>query len=283
MPIHPHRFWIHLRAVFIPMSYIYAKRWKVSRDPLIMALREVWTRWAALRRGREYVQNSDLLSVPQQELYVQDYRTIDWPAQRNNVHQVDIYSPHSAVMNALYVVLSQWERSPIKSLRNIALDRTYRQIVLEDENTSYQCLGPVNKMVNQIARYIVDGRDSVSYRQHKIKRQDFMWLGNEGMMMCGTNGSQLWDLGFTTQALVESGLAEEEENRPAMLKALSWLEKTQIRDNPRHFESNYRHQSKGAWPFSTKEQSYTVSDCTAEGLKAALYIQDDLRYVSYMV
>ncbi|KAG9037495.1 Lanosterol synthase (Oxidosqualene--lanosterol cyclase) [Tulasnella sp. JGI-2019a] len=256
-PVHPHRFWIHLRQVFIPMSFIYAKRWTAPRDPLIMSLRE--------------------------ELYVQDYRTIDWPAQRNNVHAVDMYSPHSKVMDALYLVLAQWERTPITSLRNIALRRAYNQIVLEDENTGYQCLGPVNKMVNQIARYIVDGRESVSYEGHKLGRQPFMWLGKEGMMMRGTNGSQLWDLAFITQAMVESGLAEDEGNRESMLKGLRWLERCQILENPKHYESAYRHTTKGAWPFSTKSQGYTVSDCTAEGLKSVLYIQEHLSYVPKLI
>lgn len=190
-----------------------------------------------------------------------------------------MYSPHSTVMDALYIILNQWEKSPIPSVRNAALERAYKQIVFEDENTAYQCLGPVNKMTNQVARYIVEGRDSFAYEQHKVQRQKFMWLAKEGMMMRGTNGSQLWDLSFITQAMVESGLAEEEGNREALLKALGWLDRCQIRENPKHYESAYRHQTKGAWPFSTKEQGYTVSDCTAEGLKAVLYIQEHLRYV----
>ena len=68
----------------------------------------------------------------------------------------------------------------------------------------------------------------------------------------GTNGSQLWDISFITQAMVESGLAEEEENREALLKALGWLDRCQIRENPKHYESAYRQSTKGAWPFSTK-------------------------------
>jgi lanosterol synthase len=59
-----------------------------------------------------------------------------------------------------------------------------------------------------------------------------------------------------------------------MVSALHWLEQTQIRENPRYFEEAYRHPTKGAWPFSTKEQGYTVSDCTGEGLKSVLYLQD---------
>jgi lanosterol synthase len=42
------------------------------------------------------------------------------------------------------------------------------------------------------------------------------------------------------------------------------------------YQRCYRHLSKGAWPFSTKDQSYTVSDCTAEGLKAVLLLQNKL-------
>ena len=99
-------------------------------------------------------------------------------------------------------------------------------------------------------------------------------------MACGTNGSQLWDIAFITQALVETGLGDDPDNRESMLKALDWLDKCQIRENPKHYESAYRHRTKGAWPFSTKEQGYTVSDCTAEGLKSVLYLQEHLKYVS---
>lgn len=32
----------------------------------------------------------------------------------------------------------------------------------------------------------------------------------------------------------------------------------------------YRHISKGAWPFSTRDHGWPISDCTSEGFKAAL-------------
>lgn len=32
----------------------------------------------------------------------------------------------------------------------------------------------------------------------------------------------------------------------------------------------YRHISKGSWPFPTQDHGWQVSDCTSEGLKAAL-------------
>ncbi|CDO68816.1 hypothetical protein BN946_scf184805.g25 [Trametes cinnabarina] len=129
-------------------------------------------------------------------------------------------------------------------------------------------------MMNVVVRAHVDGRESVAYKRHMERRRDFMWLAGEGMMMRGTNGSQLWDIGFTAQALVESGLAHEDEFRESVFRALRWLEHAQIRDNPKHFTTAYRHPTKGAWPFSTRTQGYTVSDCTGEGLKAVIYIQD---------
>jgi hypothetical protein len=36
----------------------------------------------------------------------------------------------------------------------------------------------------------------------------------------------------------------------------------------------YRHISKGAWPFSTRDHGWPISDCSSEGLKAALVLAE---------
>ena len=41
VPIHPHRWWIHTRNVYIPMSFLYGHRFKAREDPLILSLRKV--------------------------------------------------------------------------------------------------------------------------------------------------------------------------------------------------------------------------------------------------
>ncbi|KAF7798580.1 hypothetical protein EIP86_009802 [Pleurotus ostreatoroseus] len=248
LPFHPHRWWIHTRTVYIPMSYLYGIRFKMEENDLILSLRE--------------------------ELYTQNYYSIDWPAQRNNVAAADLYMPHHPVLDALYLVLGAYESCAIPPLRRAALEKCYKLVVNEDENTGYQTLGPVSKMMNLIVRAHVDGPESEAYKLHMEARDDFLWLGAEGMMMTGTNGSQLWDIGFITQALVETGLAKESENTDSLVAALKWLDMCQIKDHPKHFEVSYRHPTKGAWPFSTRTQGYTVSDCTGEGLKAVLYIQN---------
>ena len=104
-------------------------------------------------------------------------------------------------------------------------------------------------MFNLVARYSRDGIESESWRLHEVKRRDFMWMGAEGMMVCGTNGSQLWDTGFIVQALVETGLANEEQFKEGLLKSLEWLDGSQMQDNPKHFEKAYRHRTKGAFGF----------------------------------
>ncbi|KAG5564875.1 hypothetical protein RHGRI_000915 [Rhododendron griersonianum] len=49
--------------------------------------------------------------------------------------------------------------------------------------------------------------------------------------------------------------------------------KMQVLDDcPGNLKFWYRHISKGAWPFSTADHGWSISDCTAEGLKAALLL-----------
>jgi len=161
------------------------------------------------------------------------------------------------------------------------VEYVYKRIVREDESTGYQTLGSVSKPMNLVARFHAEGSDSYAYRQHQEKLRDFMWIGGEGMMICSTNGSQLWDIAFITQSLVETGLANDDDNKASAIKALQWLDRCQIRKNPKHYEVMNRHRTKGAWPFSTKEQGYTVSDCVGEGLKAVLYLQTQLECVIF--
>lgn len=221
-----------------PMSYLYAVRFIGPIDPLIFNLR--------------------------QELYVQPYESIKWPAQRNNVNALDIYNPHHPVLDIAHVFLGIYEHLPIPSalsclpIRSSAIKAAYRQVVYEDENTTYQTLGPVSKTFNMLCRYHHDGPESEAFKMHLTRVEDFLWLSKDGMFMAGTNGSQLWDLGFLAQAAVETGLAQLDENKEVCKGMLDWLDKAQIRGNPKHYEVAYRHRSKGAWAFSTPEQSYTV-------------------------
>ncbi|TPX32405.1 hypothetical protein SmJEL517_g04428 [Synchytrium microbalum] len=254
LPFHPGNMWCHSRMVALPMSWLYGKRYVGPITDLVKELR--------------------------QELYTLRYETIDWPRQRNNVAKVDLYQAHTYVFDFLNVFLGIYEKFPIESFRKAGLDAALHQIRTEDENTLFLDLGPVNKVMNMLITFIEDGPTSVSFHKHVDRIADFMWIGGEGMMMNGTNGSQLWDTAFMMQALVESGLAESEPAfKEHVLKALEFLDVTQIKKSAKNHKSCFRFPAEGSFPFSTRDQSYTVFDCTAEGLKAAIYLQKRVTYV----
>ncbi|KAH9811956.1 terpenoid cyclases/protein prenyltransferase alpha-alpha toroid [Melampsora americana] len=259
IPAHPWRWWVHSRQVYLAMSYLWGKRFKTELNPLLRSLRE--------------------------ELYVEGFDSIEWDQCRNLIAKEDLYTPHHPIADGLFKVLRVWEWICPKRLRESGLNRVYDLCKMEDENTNYQALAPVNKMMNLLISWDRDGAESESFKLHQANLHQFLWMTKKGMMVLATNGSQLWDLSFITQALVESTLANsnDQSTQETVNKALGWLDRCQIVENPKHYQSAYRHPTKGAWPFSTKDQGYTVSDCTAEALKSVLYLQEELEYTPKLV
>ncbi|RKP11909.1 terpenoid cyclases/protein prenyltransferase alpha-alpha toroid [Piptocephalis cylindrospora] len=248
LPFHPGRYWIHTRAVYMSMSYLYGRKYVKPLDELTSQLRE--------------------------EIYILPYENIYWPSARNHIARRDLYIPHSTVLNIANVFLGFYESMAPEWLRKRALDEVYEQITMEDENTFYLDVGPVNKAMNMVCVWLAKGPSSPEFRAHLPRVADFLWMGKEGMMMNGTNGTQLWDTSFAVQAMVECGVADMKEHQACVRSAHRFLEDMQIKRNVPNIQRCYRHPSLGAWPFSTRDQGYTVSDCTAEGLKAVLCLQD---------
>ncbi|KAG8058086.1 hypothetical protein GUJ93_ZPchr0002g24799 [Zizania palustris] len=161
-------------------------------------------------------------------------------------------------------------RWPGSKLREKALNNVMQHIHYEDENTRYNCIGPVNKVLNMLVCWIEDP-NSEAFKLHLPRVHDYLWVAEDGMKMQGYNGSQLWDTAFTVQAMVSTGLIEE--FGPTLKLAHDYIRKTQVIDDcPGDLSYWYRHISKGAWPFSTVDHGWPISDCTAEGLKASLLL-----------
>ncbi|KAG5513724.1 hypothetical protein PMAC_000762 [Pneumocystis sp. 'macacae'] len=248
IPFHPSRFWVHTRAVYLPMGFIYGEKFTANLDPLIESLRE--------------------------ELYTQPYSSIDFSKHKNTVSSADVYIPCTSFLRVINSIMSFYHTIIRPSwIKKLASKRAYELIQYENKNTDFLCIGPVNFSIHILAVYWKEGPESYAFKRHRERIADFLWISKDGMMMNGTNGVQLWDTSFSIQALVESGLAEEPEFINSMTKALIFLDKCQIQKDCDDQQKCYRHRRKGAWPFSTKEQGYTVSDCTAEGLKAVLLLQ----------
>lgn len=220
----------------IPLGYLYGTKFKGPLTPLVEAIRR--------------------------EIYIEPYDSIDFSSHRNNIHPIDIYSPHHPILDGLNTLLAGYEHCPFPPLRRRGIDAAYKLVCYEDENTGYQTIGPVSKMLNFVCRYAAEGASSPAFTRHLSRIDDFLWMSDEGLMMTGTNGSQLWDIAFAAQAAVETGLADDEaRNGRACVAALEWLDRAQMREDPVWYGEAYRHRTKGAWPFSTPEQGYTVRLC----------------------
>jgi len=249
VPIAPWRWWIHMRQVFLPMSYIYSKRFSHPATDLTRQLR--------------------------QELYTSPYESIDFLSHRNSISPRDNYHPKTFFLNSInWALVNIWNPYlRYNSLVKRAEDWAFELIRREDENTEYANLGPVNGPMNLLACYIHDGEGSHSVRRHRDRMQDFLWVKHEGMLMNGTNGVQTWDTSLLIQAVTHAGLAQDPHWKPMLLKALAFLDDQQIRADVPDQALCYRHRRKGAWAFSTRDQGYTVSDCTSEALKAVIALQ----------
>jgi lanosterol synthase len=249
IPVTPWRWWVHIRMVFLPMSWIWSKRWTMPETEVIRELR--------------------------QELFTQPWETVDWAAERNNIAEIDNYHPKSWILNAFsWTIMNVW--NPFLRPRWLvgrAEAWVSRLVDMEDLNSDYADLASVNGPLNTILCYIRDGPDSYSLRRHRERLEEFLWVNAEGMLVNGTNGVQNWDTAFLIQAVVHAGLAEDPKWKPMLVKALGFLESQQIREDCIDADICYRQRRKGGWAFSNKDQGYPVSDCVAEALKAVILLQ----------
>lgn len=250
VPIAPWRWWIHMRQVMLPMCYIYSKKWSYPLNDLTRSLRS--------------------------ELVPQPFETITLSHYRNDIAPTDDYHSKTWFLKlmfwflaVIYMPFIRWD-----SLVKRAEEHVWWLIEAEDDNTDYANLGPVNGPLNTICAFIKGGPDFHNFREHLKTLPEFMWMKDEGMLMNGTNGVQSWDTSFVIQAVESCGLSSHPRWKPMIAKAHEFLEDQQILEETRDQHACYRQQRKGAWGFSTRKQGYTVSDCTSEGLKSILILQN---------
>lgn len=72
-------------------------------------------------------------------------------------------------------MLNIYENLPNDYIRDIALKEVLRQIRMEDENTDFLDIGPVNKVMNMLIVWLEDGPNSVTFLKHLDRIKDFMW------------------------------------------------------------------------------------------------------------
>ena len=247
VPVHPSKYWCHCRMVYLPMSYVYAEKIVGRITPLVLQLRE--------------------------ELYRDDYLTIDFSAHRNSISTLDLYSPPTRLLRLVHWLTNSYERVHSATLRDKASEFLLSYIEAEDEQTNFIDIGPVNKFINMLAIWHARGGDSDQFRSHCSRVPDYLWLSEDGMKLQGYNGSQLWDTAFSVQAIIETGFAHLFSKSLRM--AYDYVELSQVLDDVKDQLKFYRHTSKGGWPFSTRDHGWPVTDCTAEGIKSTLLLHEN--------
>ncbi|GLT78999.1 hypothetical protein SLA2020_505130 [Shorea laevis] len=247
LPMHPAKMWCYCRMVYMPMSYLYGKRFVGPITPLIQQLRE--------------------------ELYLQPYNEINWRKARHSCAAEDLYYPHPWIQDlmwdSLYILVEPFlTRWPLHNLiREKALQVAMNHIHYEDENSRYITIGCVEKVLCMLACWVEDPNGDY-FKKHLARIPDYIWVAEDGMTM-QSFGSQEWDAGLAVQALLASNLVDE--IGPVLKRGHDFIKKSQVKDNPSgDFKKMYRHISKGSWTFSDQDHGWQLSDCTGEGLKCCL-------------
>ncbi|KAK9078932.1 hypothetical protein SSX86_002991 [Deinandra increscens subsp. villosa] len=248
-PLHPGRMWCHTQMAYLPMSYLYGRRFVGPINSIVLSLRK--------------------------ELYNTLYHQVNWDLARNQCAKEDLYYPRPIIQDIIWgglnkivePLLMQW---PLSNLRKKALNTVMQHIHYEDENTRYICIGPVNKVLNMLCCWAEDPKSHVN-KLHLSRVKDYLWIAEDGMKMQGYNGSQLWDAVFSVQAISATNL--EDEYGSVLRKAHNYIKSSQIRENSSgNIQSWYRHITRGGWPFSTPDNGWSAGDCTAEALKTVLML-----------
>ncbi|KAF9616613.1 hypothetical protein IFM89_030782 [Coptis chinensis] len=183
---HAAKMWCYCRLVYMPMSYLYGRRFVGPMTDLILSLRE--------------------------ELHVQPYGKINWTKTRHICAKEDLYYPPPLIQNLIWdsllvftePLLTRW---PLSKLREKALQTTMKHVHYEDENSRYITIGCVEKMLCMLACW-VENPNSDAFKKHLARVPDYLWVAEDGMRV-QSFGSQTWDTSFAVQAIIASNLYDE--------------------------------------------------------------------------
>ncbi|KAI3943858.1 hypothetical protein MKX01_026401 [Papaver californicum] len=251
LPMHPGKMWVYCRSVYLPMSYLYGKRFVATPTDLILSIRD--------------------------EIHIQPYSEINWNNARHACAKEDLYYCHTLAQNLLWdsvhhVAEPLLKRWPFSIVREKALRATLDNLDYLNETTRYITTGCVEKSLCMLSSWVEDS-NSDAFKKHMARVPDYLWLAEDGLRMHSI-GSQTWDTAFSLQALLASGdLIDEIRVAGILRKGHEFMKSSQVKDNRQgDFRKMFNHISKGAWTFSDQDHGLQVSDCTAEGLTCCLLL-----------
>ncbi|KAJ9565776.1 hypothetical protein OSB04_001742 [Centaurea solstitialis] len=242
------KMWCYCRTAYMPMSYLYGRRFHGPITNLVLELR--------------------------QEIYPIPYDEINWNKQRHNCCKEDLFYPHTTIQDLLwdslhYVSEPLFKYWPLTKLRERALKTIVKLIRYGGQESRYVTTGCVEKCL-QMMVWCAENPDGDEFKHHLARIPDYLWIAEDGMKM-QTYGSQLWDCALGTQAILASNMVEEYGD--CLKKANFYIKESQLKnDLTGDYNKMCRQFSKGAWTFTDQDQGWAVSDCTAEALKCLLLL-----------
>ncbi len=240
LPFHPSRFWCHSRMVYLPMAWLYGRRFQPEADALTRALRE--------------------------EIHPEPYHSIRWSEHVDRVASEDAYTQRSTLWTASQRALGVAEALMPSWVRRRALAAVREAVRFEDEATSFLDIGPVSKVYNLAVAY-ADDPTGPDVARHLARLDAYLWVDDRGARIVGYNSAELWDTGFALLAMRATGRPEA---HGAAGSALDFVDRQQLRQDPAGALAHDRHPATGGWPFSTAEHGWPITDCTALALEGLL-------------
>lgn len=124
-PYHPAKMWCYCRTTYMPMSYLYGRKYHGPITDLVLSLRE--------------------------EIHVHPYDQIDWNKARYDCCKEDVYYPHTTVQDLLWDTLNYctepvMRRWPFNKIRGRALDKAIKYMRYGAEESRYITIGCVEKV-----------------------------------------------------------------------------------------------------------------------------------------
>ncbi|XP_015166944.1 lupeol synthase isoform X3 [Solanum tuberosum] len=217
-PIHPGKMLCYARLVYMPMSYLYGKRFVGRITSLVQSIRD--------------------------EIYIQPYHQTDWNKARNTCAKEDLYYPHPLIQDTLWGFLHHFaepmlKRWPFNKLREKALKVAMEHIHYEDQTSRYICIGCVEKVrenpsgdFKKMYRHISKGGWPFSMQDHGWQVSDCTSEGLKCALLFSQMPTQLVGEKFDAERLYDAvnvilSLQSENGGFPAWepQRAYRWLEK----------------------------------------------------------
>ena len=238
-PAHPDRLYCHTRYIYSGLAYLYGTRTRFDLGQLTDELRR--------------------------ELYGVEYTSIDFAEARHRLAGPDVFVPPRLSLRALYRLLANYERRPVRLARAAALRQCAHYALRGLAASHGQGVSPVSALLG----CLVLARTGASRDQVLVALADlekWRWADDaDGIRFAGARSSA-WDTAFALRALAAT--AGSSATDAAIARGYQWLLGAQMVNELPYELSGDRSPIRGGWCFSDGTHRWPVSDCTAEALSA---------------